>query len=638
MAGSSFEFTKSSSNTSGSYIVGKIVWTSTVVDIAKRWSSLNVKIYVKKNNTSMTLTEPTSGTWSYSLTVNGNTYTGTNLKSVLTDWVEVINYTIPTILHDTDGSKSISISGSVTAPTGTSLVGLKTSGSGTAKLDTIASATTIDSLTCSSEDVTGTITAKYTPKSASYYNRRIVSVYSSNAWVQIHSKDLGQQPTSQQTHTLKFDANELTKIYANVTSAIVKVRVVFQTYYNSSYSTKIGSDQSRTIELSLPDVCNPTASLTVTRADSNSWITSKNIYVAGLSSVTVKLTATPGEGATLKSAKAFYNNTGFDADTPITFKLNKSGNIEFTAQVTNSRGQSASASKTITVLSYSSPAIASMQTERGTYNNGWTVDENGQDVRVAFKTTLALTDKGNTYSATFKVNGASKTPNQGATTGLASGDECVVYFIGLNGDVSHTLALTATDSTGSTRSATITIPTARVTIEFNKDGDGIAFGKTAEKNKTFECAWDAEFRGAVKRIRADGSIVSLDDTGWIDLGISDSVTTTSSTSAGHYIGCAYRVVNGNHVYVAFNVRAEYSGNAVTVSKNPIPSEYRPKLQPYAIVTLNGKRVSRILVSRTTGHAMIDWIHNVADDTDGTYTPEPEVHTATWIDGYIDYFI
>ena len=116
------------------------------------------------------------------------------------------------------------------------------------------------------------------------------------------------------------------------------------------------------------------------------------------------------------------------------------------------------------------------------------------------------------------------------------------------------------------------------------------------------------------------------------------MSTTSSTSAGHYIGCAYRVVNGNHVYVAFNVRAEYSGNSVTVSGKPIPSEYRPKLQPYAIVTLNGKRVSRILVSRTTGPAMIDWIHNVADDTDGTYTPEPEVHTATWIDGYIDYFI
>lgn len=503
MASGTIDFTQSA--TSGSYIDGKIVWTSTVVDVTKRWSSLNVKLYVRKDSTDTTLTIPTEGTWSYNLTINGQTYTGTNSKDVLKDWVEVISYTIPTILHNTDGSKSIVISGSVTAPAGTSFAGHKSSGSGTAKLDTIPQATTIDSLTCSSVDVTGTITAKYTPKSATYYNRRIVSVYGSNAWVNIHTKDLGQQSASQQTHTLKFDANELAKIYSTVTSAIVKVRVVFQTFLNSGYSTQVGANQSLTIELSLPSVCNPTASLTVTRADSNSWITSKNIYVAGLSSVTVKLTATPGEGASLKSAKAFYDNIGFNADTPTTFKLNKSGNIEFTAQVTNSRGQSASASKSIAVLPYSSPAVASMQTERGTYNNSWTADENGQDVRVSFKTTLALTDKGNTYNAAFKVDGTSKTPNHGATTGLTSGADCVVYFIGLSGDVSHTLTLTTTDSTGSTGAATLSIPTARVTIEFGADGVGIAFGKTSEKD-AFECAWPAEFYGDV----SIGGSVSID--------------------------------------------------------------------------------------------------------------------------------
>jgi hypothetical protein len=137
-----------------------------------------------------------------------------------------------------------------------------------------------------------------------------------------------------------------------------------------------------------------------------------------------------------------------------------------------------------------------MQTERGTYNNGWTADENGQDVRVTFKTTLALIDKGNTYSAVFKVDGTDTTPSHGAITGLASGANCVVYFIGLSGDVSHTLTLTTTDSTGSKGAATLTIPTARVTIEFGADGVGIAFGKTSEKD-AFECAWDAEFLGDV---------------------------------------------------------------------------------------------------------------------------------------------
>ena len=591
-----------------------------------------MNLYVRKASTTETLTIATSGTWSYNITVNGSKYNSTRSVSVLEDWVLLDGVNI-VIDHDAGGSKSITISGSITAPSGTNFAGHTTSGSGTAKFDDIPRATTFDSLsTASPQYFTNKITAYYTPKKATFYNRCTIKVNGSNGYVTVRTVNLGQKSATQQTYDVTFTAKELSDIIypALKDKPEAMVAVSFDTYSDSGYTVRIGTGYySRATTFIIPASVAPTASLNVTYVNTGSWITGKNIYVAGLTSVKVELTDAPGTGATIKSSKVFYNNTGYDADTPITFKLNKSGNIEFVAQVTDSRGRSATATKSITVLPYSSPAITSMQTERGTYNNGWTADENGQDVKVAFKTTLALTDKGNTYSAAFKVNGASKTPS-GTTTGLASGAERVVYLIGLSGEESHTLVLTATDSTGSTGSATLTIPTVRVTMEFNKDGDGIAFGKTSEKNKTFECAWDAEFHGSLAKKRKDNTLLEFDDTGWISMGTSSSVSTGTDTGRNGP-GCYYRVINKRHVYVVFNAGFTFSGSAIVVNGTALPAALRPARKAYAMNLVSGRAFARTGVN-TAGNVVIDWVQNInsAETTQSA--------SSTWIDGYIDYWI
>lgn len=641
MASSKIDFTQSALTDLGSYIIGKIEWTSKSY-ASSGTSDVTASIYVKKANPTELLTIPTDGKWLYTLVINDKTWRYYVSKSVLTDWVLIASQTYSGIKHGTDGKKRIKIYGSVVAPEDSVFKGLTTSGSENVDLDTITQATTVDSLTCDSDFVNGNITVNYTPQKSEFYNLREVYVNVNNTLTLLsfgyHDKMSAEQ------HKYTFTIGSLSEIYkASPTTSLVKIRVTFKTYSDSDHTNQIGTDQYQEIELSLPLGVAPTIDeFTVTPENSNSWLKGKGIYVAGLSGATAALTATPGTGASLSATSITHDGTTYNSGGVGVYSKNlptlkKSGNFNITARAIDTRSRSATVTETITVLQYSAPAVTSMQADRGTYDNGWTADDNGKDVRLVFKTALSLTDYDNAYSATFKIDDSTATASNGATTGLKSASEYTVYFSNIDGETSHTITLTAKDSVGKTGAAKLTIPTVHITMEFNDSGQGIAFGKTSEKD-AFECAWDAEFHGAVKRIRDDGSILTLDDTGWIDLGISDSVTTTSSTSAGHYIGCAYRVVNGNHVYVAFNVRAEYSGSAVTVSKEPIPSEYRPKLQPYAVVTLNGKRVSRILVSRTTGHAMIDWIHNVADDTDGTYTPEPEKHTATWIDGYIDYFI
>lgn len=629
MASGTINFNASAS--SGKYIDAKIEWTSSP-NTTLNTSSIIVSLYVRKGDTTQTLTVPTSGTWTYTLTIDGGKTTGSVSLSVLEDWVLVATKSIGGLVHNDNGTKSITISGSVTSPAGTSYAGHTSSGSGTATFDTIPRATIIDSLSCSTAYFNGTLTYKYTPQSADFYSRCNITLNLNGNFIAIRSINLGKKSTTQQTATVSLTAVELQKIYDNLPSTTKGIlRFTFRTYSDSGYSSQVGNTSAKDLSLTIPTSVKPTATLTVSATNSNSWLAGQKVYVQNYSGLSATLSGSAGSGANNPTYSIVGGGYSSNKNSLTVSKITSSGDITIVGRVTDSRGRYTEVSETINILPYTAPAITLLEVTRGVYNSGWTANETGKDVKITFKATLALSAQGNTYGATFKLGSSAMTPSSGTTTGLESGASNSVYLLNLSGENSYTLSFTAKDLVGNSNTAKVTIPTMNVTIEFNESGKGIAFGKTSEKD-AFECAFPAEFSGGVKLIRDDGTVIAIGDTGWIDLGISDEVTTTSSASAGHYTGCAYRVVNGNHVYVAFNVRATFSGSAVIVSGTAIPSQYRPKLQPYAVVTLNGSRVARILVSRSTGHAAIDWIRNVADDA------EPEEHIATWIDGYIDYWI
>lgn len=117
------------------------------------------------------------------------------------------------------------------------------------------------------------------------------------------------------------------------------------------------------------------------------------------------------------------------------------------------------------------------------------------------------------------------------------------------------------------------------------------------------------------------------DTGWVDLGLASGVSksTANYTRSGH--GCFYRVVNNNHVHVAFNCAFNYIlHNAVTINSAKLPSEYIPKANAYAMCFINGYGVAQILID-TSGYIKVQHIVGTSATT-----------AVTWIDGYIDYWI
>ena len=353
-------------------------------------------------------------------------------------------------------------------------------------LTPIARATTLDSLTCSSFYVNGTVTANYTPQNPAFYNKCIVYVNVNNKLTEIRTENL--PPNAPKPYTIKLTEKELSEyIYPNVTnSAIANIRVTFRTYSDGGYSTKVGNDQSREIALLLPEDIRPNATLKIIPAHSSQWLTDNEIYAAGLSGATVTVEADPGKGAAMSLTEVLYDSKSYGSitntvtlDIP-TFK--QDGVIKFTGKATDSRGRTTTTvSQEINILPYSSPTVTVMTTERGKYSTVWEANATGPDVRVVFKTILALVDKGNVYSAKLELNGDTKT-----ISGLTSGVSHEAYFTNVNGHTSHVLKLTATDSVGYAGVATIMVPTTYITIEYKASGKGIAFGKTSEED-AFEC-------------------------------------------------------------------------------------------------------------------------------------------------------
>ena len=121
------------------------------------------------------------------------------------------------------------------------------------------------------------------------------------------------------------------------------------------------------------------------------------------------------------------------------------------------------------------------------------------------------------------------------------------------------------------------------------------------------------------------------DTGWVSLGFADGVTKSEDnyTRAGH--GCFYRVIDGNHVYIAFNCAFTYKlGNPhVVINKTTLPTAYIPKANAYAMCFASGYSTAQILID-TSGNI------NVTKIDAATATNQSV--KVTWIDGYIDYWI
>lgn len=476
-------------STNNTYIDAKIVWSS-VANTAANTSTVTATLYYKRSNEYIT-----SGTGSFSIKIGtAAAVVNTQYLQIGSNWVKAVAAT-QVVTHELNGSKSVAISASG-AISGTTLE--STTCGSTVTLDTIPRATTLDQVSVPAT-LESSFTYKYTPR-GSYYTRVAIYLVVGSKTLSLRLIPHGIQPVgTQQTQTITLTAAERSQIYKVLpTTAQAVIQVTARTYSDAGYSVKVGDASTKEVTTSIPAGIKPSASLTASPVNNNAWIKEKNIYVAGYSGLTATLSGTSGEGAPILTYA--ISGGGYSANSNVlkVTTLLQAGKLTLKGVLTDSRSRTGTAEYSLTVESYTTPQIRSLTVTRGTYNSStqaWTPDDNGPDVRVYFTTYLSLIQYANAYSVAFTINGVAQTPNYGSQSNLNSSVGYAFYFINMDSESSHTLKITAQDYAGGTGSATITVPTTYVTMEFKADGKGIAFGKTSEKN-AFECDMTAEFTGA----------------------------------------------------------------------------------------------------------------------------------------------
>lgn len=458
----------------------QIAWTVDSQSVANNTSTVTAKVQLVSTGSSYTIVS--SATKSGSLTINGTKYTfnfsaalsGSQTKTLFTKTV--------TVAHNADGTKTCAFSatcGINVTLSGTYYGNVTASGNGT--FNTIARASTISSVT-SSVAVNGTnaVTVAITRASSSF-THTVVFTFGS------YTQTVAGVGTST---SYAIPQNWLNAI-PNGTSGTAKVTVT--TY---SGSTKIGSAVSKNFTLTVPATVVPTISA-VTLSEGVSGLAAQfGGYVQTKSKLSVKITAAGALSSTIKTYKTVVQGVTFTGASITSGILMHSGTSTVTITVTDSRGRTASTTRSITVIPYTSPKITSFQGFRCLANG--TENYEGTYVNAAVNFSISAVSNKNTASYTLEY----KLQTATAWTALTSGS---VYALNSNivsasgafsVDSSYDLRLTVKDYF-TTVTSIFEIPTAFTLMDFNASGKGLAFGKVSEKTQGIEIALDVEFMGKV---------------------------------------------------------------------------------------------------------------------------------------------
>ena len=267
----------------------------------------------------------------------------------------------------------------------------------------------------------------------------------------------------------------------NATSGTATVSV---TTYTSS-GTSLGTD-TYSFTITAPSSAVPTISLAATRIN-NSVPSSWGVYVQGQSGVTITATASGYQGSTISSYTISGGATGTQSSNVFTISvIYSSGTITYTVKVTDSRGRTATASVSISVVAYSAPAFSSTDAFR--CNSSGTASDTGTYLSV--KATGTYSSVSSKNSMTLKVQYALSTSSAyGTATTLTNGTTSIIGSGSIDTNYSFKVKFTLSDQFNSIEKV-LNIGTAAFTVFFRQGGNGVAFGKVSERANALEINGD----------------------------------------------------------------------------------------------------------------------------------------------------
>lgn len=523
-----------------------------------------------------------------------------------------------TFTHDSNGQKSFSAS----VEAGIYNWSVNCKGSGSWDLPTIARASTLTS--AANVTLGNACSVKWTPKSTSF---RYKLKFSMGDW-SYTTGAIHPNTTSAYTYSGYTVPLEAAKQIPSKTSG--SMTVALYTYSDSGCKKQVGDASSKTFTVTVPNNSSTKPSISIDNLSPVSSLGSgfDGLYVQGKSKVKAEFTGSGKYGATISKYTMTVDGKSYGSFQNYTSNyLSNYGQFDVKISVEDSRGFTNSATKNITVIPYSNPKVDVLICQRcdadgnlddsGTYLKikatrkyskvmSGDVQKNYCQIRYRYKSNAA-----SSYSSWSTILESDSESDEVITGALLSGNLAV--------NTSYMVQVHAIDDIGENGYTTITIPTDKVFMHRDGARRSIAIGGYIEEDNTFSIAEDINFK--VKSGK------------WVSLGLSSSVQESSSSCGrgASGTGCWYRVVNGNHVYVAFNCAFTYSGSTVTVNSGTIPSGLRPSRNVYTMCATGGRAVARCFAT-PGGNVVVDWIQ-ILSSSEATSSS-----TVNWIDGYVDYFI
>lgn len=278
-----------------------------------------------------------------------------------------------------------------------------------------------------------------------------------------------------------------------IPSATSGTATVSVTTYASG-GLELGTD-TYSFTITAPSSAVPTLSLAAARIN-NSVPSSWGIYVQGQSGVTITATAAGYQGSTISSYTISGGATGTQSSNVFTIStIYSSGSITYTVKVTDSRGRTATASTSISVVAYSAPAFSATDAFRCIANG--TASDTG--TYISAKATGTFSSVSSKNSMTLKVQYALSTSGAYSTAvTLTNGTASIIGNGSIDINYSFKVKFTLSDQFN-TIEKVLNVGTAAFTVFFRQGGNGVAIGKVSERANAVEINpdWDI-YHGSTK--------------------------------------------------------------------------------------------------------------------------------------------
>ena len=359
-------------STSNKYVKYKIGITENSYNVTNNNSGVTVSIKAYRTNTGYT----TYGTGTVSCTIDGKSYSGSITSSQKITNSGITLYTKKlTIAHNSDGSKSLKVSASISIPG----AGLSSSSqSYTQKLTTIPRKSDL-TVSNGTLGVAQTITANRKSSSFTHTLKWTCGSYSGTICEKSSAVSWSFTPALE----LANEAPNGTQVYCTFTL----------TTYNGT--TSVGSN-SVGVWLTIPDSIKPSCNITVT--DAMGYADTYGGYVRGLSKAQITVNPVIAYSSSIDKYSIVANGKTYASATATTGILSTAGKNTITATVTDKRNRSGTDTVEISVLDYFKPVV-SIKVSRCNGINDGTENISGAFCKVEYSIDVAPLTNQNQYSA-----------------------------------------------------------------------------------------------------------------------------------------------------------------------------------------------------------------------------------------------